>query len=473
MVPGTYTLRVVDALLPSYTRFEQDSFSFELSPGDEHAVELRVVPEQRQVKILPGETTLVLTGRPESNRDRALVPGRPIRSPIAPAATTAEAATTGTIPGATAATMVAAAVPESVKTPAPEATKVALAALHASGDPTARTRTSRWQFSPCGRGPGSATGLAPSAPPELDEPAPVVEKIVEAWRSLPSCGSDCLPPDFTAPAAVAPTVAAASAIPVTPAVTPAAAVPGRPPCRPRCQRLLPPTVRPPLLCPDDLCPAETAPGHNDQTASHRSGRTGSFAHASADNDPHPAAHADSPAPGDRPRADTHAARRSRRRHAVDLAATGLPLVPFLPRIDEALERRRLCVLTAEPGAGKSTLVPAYLLDRPWLAGRKIRMLEPRRLAAAAVAARISELLGEPLGRRAGYRVRSAVTGRTRDPARGDHRGASRAGARSRSPARRHGPGDPRRVPRALDPRRPRAWRCCSRRAGPGPTSPCS
>jgi ATP-dependent helicase HrpB len=93
---------------------------------------------------------------------------------------------------------------------------------------------------------------------------------------------------------------------------------------------------------------------------------------------------------------------------VDLAGTGLPLVPFLPRIDEALERRRLCVLTAEPGAGKSTLVPAFLLDRPWLAGRKIRMLEPRRLAAAAVAARISELIGEPLGRRAGYRVRSAV-----------------------------------------------------------------
>lgn len=93
---------------------------------------------------------------------------------------------------------------------------------------------------------------------------------------------------------------------------------------------------------------------------------------------------------------------------MDPAATGLPLVPFLPRVDAALEQRRLCVLTAEPGAGKSTLVPAYLLDRPWLAGRKIRMLEPRRLAAAAVAARISELLGEPLGRRAGYRVRSSA-----------------------------------------------------------------
>ncbi len=92
---------------------------------------------------------------------------------------------------------------------------------------------------------------------------------------------------------------------------------------------------------------------------------------------------------------------------MDPSTTGLPLVPYLPRIEEALERRRLCLLTAEPGAGKSTLVPAWLLDRPWLGGRKIRMLEPRRLAAAAVAARISELLGEPLGRRAGYRVRSA------------------------------------------------------------------
>ncbi len=72
-----------------------------------------------------------------------------------------------------------------------------------------------------------------------------------------------------------------------------------------------------------------------------------------------------------------------------------------------LEKRRALVLTAEPGAGKSTLVPPFLLDASWLGGRKIVMLEPRRLAAAAVAARIADLLGEPLGRRAGFRVRSA------------------------------------------------------------------
>ena len=47
------------------------------------------------------------------------------------------------------------------------------------------------------------------------------------------------------------------------------------------------------------------------------------------------------------------------------------------------------------------------MDAPWLAGRSIVMLEPRRLAAVAVAARIADLLGEPLGRRAGYTVRTA------------------------------------------------------------------
>ncbi len=93
---------------------------------------------------------------------------------------------------------------------------------------------------------------------------------------------------------------------------------------------------------------------------------------------------------------------------MDLARSNLPLAPFLPRISALLQEQRALVLTAEPGAGKSTLVPPYLLDAPWLAGRRIVMLEPRRLAAAAVATRIAELLGEPVGRRAGYRVRGAA-----------------------------------------------------------------
>ena len=92
---------------------------------------------------------------------------------------------------------------------------------------------------------------------------------------------------------------------------------------------------------------------------------------------------------------------------MELSATGLPLVPFLPRISALLQEARCLVLTAEPGAGKSTLVPPFLLDAPWLGAGRIIMLEPRRLAAAAVATRIAELLGEQVGGRAGYRVRSA------------------------------------------------------------------
>ncbi len=93
---------------------------------------------------------------------------------------------------------------------------------------------------------------------------------------------------------------------------------------------------------------------------------------------------------------------------IDFSFTSLPLVPFLARISRELERSRLLALTAEPGAGKSTLVPPFLMDEPWLGGRTILMLEPRRLAAVAVASRIAELLGEPVGRRAGWRVRTSL-----------------------------------------------------------------
>jgi ATP-dependent helicase HrpB len=62
-------------------------------------------------------------------------------------------------------------------------------------------------------------------------------------------------------------------------------------------------------------------------------------------------------------------------------------------------------LEAPPGAGKSTLVPLALLDTAWLDRRKILMLEPRRLAARAVASRMAQLLGEPVGKTVGYRTR--------------------------------------------------------------------
>ena len=60
----------------------------------------------------------------------------------------------------------------------------------------------------------------------------------------------------------------------------------------------------------------------------------------------------------------------------------LPIEEALPRLRTALAAHSAVVLQAPPGAGKTTLVPLALLDEPWLAGRTILMLEPRRLAGA-------------------------------------------------------------------------------------------
>ena len=59
----------------------------------------------------------------------------------------------------------------------------------------------------------------------------------------------------------------------------------------------------------------------------------------------------------------------------------LPIDEVLPALRLALAERHEAVLEAPPGAGKTTRVPLALLDEPWLAGQKILMLEPRRLAA--------------------------------------------------------------------------------------------
>lgn len=83
----------------------------------------------------------------------------------------------------------------------------------------------------------------------------------------------------------------------------------------------------------------------------------------------------------------------------------------LPIEDSLAElRQQLCchmntVLVAPPGAGKTTRIPLALLEEPWLAGRRILMLEPRRLAARAAARYMSAFLGEQVGETVGYRVR--------------------------------------------------------------------
>jgi ATP-dependent helicase HrpB len=85
--------------------------------------------------------------------------------------------------------------------------------------------------------------------------------------------------------------------------------------------------------------------------------------------------------------------------------TPLPIYDALPAVRAHLDTARTVVLQAPPGAGKSTALPLELLDAPWLAGQRILMLEPRRLAARAVAARMAGTLGESLGGTVGYRVR--------------------------------------------------------------------
>jgi ATP-dependent helicase HrpB len=86
---------------------------------------------------------------------------------------------------------------------------------------------------------------------------------------------------------------------------------------------------------------------------------------------------------------------------------GLPTLPVsdvLAQILSALRAGNQAVISAPPGAGKTTLVPLALLFEPWCKG-KIILLEPRRLAARAAASRMASLIGEEVGGRVGYRMR--------------------------------------------------------------------
>src|ERR1039458_1749316 len=86
----------------------------------------------------------------------------------------------------------------------------------------------------------------------------------------------------------------------------------------------------------------------------------------------------------------------------------LPINEALPALTDALTTHTRVLLQAPPGAGKSTIVPLALLESPWLQNKKILMLEPRRIAARAVAARMAQLLGETVGTTVGYRTRLAT-----------------------------------------------------------------
>ncbi|MFM7251965.1 MAG: DEAD/DEAH box helicase, partial [Ilumatobacteraceae bacterium] len=92
---------------------------------------------------------------------------------------------------------------------------------------------------------------------------------------------------------------------------------------------------------------------------------------------------------------------------VRFTAPDLPVTEALPAIADALAGLGRAILVAPPGAGKTTLTPLALLAAApsWLEGRRIVMLEPRRLATRAAAQRMAQLIGEQEGGTVGYQTR--------------------------------------------------------------------
>lgn len=96
-------------------------------------------------------------------------------------------------------------------------------------------------------------------------------------------------------------------------------------------------------------------------------------------------------------------------------STTYPVQKVVGQLTRELEQQPIVILQAPPGAGKSTILPLLLLDESWLQGKKMVMLEPRKLAARSVAIRMAKLLKEEVGNTIGYRVRfeNAVSAATR------------------------------------------------------------
>lgn len=81
-----------------------------------------------------------------------------------------------------------------------------------------------------------------------------------------------------------------------------------------------------------------------------------------------------------------------------------PVEKVIEEIKKVLLKYKKAVLQAPPGAGKTTIVPISLLNETWLTGKKIIILEPRRIAVRASAYRMAELLNEKVGQTVGYHV---------------------------------------------------------------------
>jgi ATP-dependent helicase HrpB len=83
----------------------------------------------------------------------------------------------------------------------------------------------------------------------------------------------------------------------------------------------------------------------------------------------------------------------------------LPVTDIIHEVRQHLSNQNTLIVNAPPGAGKSTLLPLALIEEEWLQGKKIVMLEPRRLAAKTIALRMASLWGDDVGQTIGYRIR--------------------------------------------------------------------
>ena len=91
--------------------------------------------------------------------------------------------------------------------------------------------------------------------------------------------------------------------------------------------------------------------------------------------------------------------------AFDPFEIDLPIKDIVDDVRQKLTNHNTLIVHAPAGAGKSTILPLALLDQPTFENQKIVMLEPRRLAARTIAARMADLLGENVGDTVGYRIR--------------------------------------------------------------------
>ena len=82
----------------------------------------------------------------------------------------------------------------------------------------------------------------------------------------------------------------------------------------------------------------------------------------------------------------------------------LPIYEVLEELKNTLRKNSTVILEADPGAGKTTVVPISLLEEEWLRGKTILLLEPRRLAARNAATRMSSILREDVGQTVGNRT---------------------------------------------------------------------